>query len=233
MEDGCLRQLWRLSLEMTKGPTWGTGTHVKLQLKGVLSLCFPHLETSTWAFTVLTHGLCCLRHNQRAETQQDQLLQTFPFKQRAHRLSQEGSEGGFTMSGMTLASKLELQADEQLPTTPITATHYQKLLTVSEKDNRKQTNWMFTFFPPLPPPQDCNKPTYYERKVPMNHLLQRCQPAWAKGLQYHFKLGSKKWGIRRGFCCLPGKLHLTQTTWAAANDSWAALSLLQTGTQFW
>lgn len=32
--------------------------------------------------------------------------------------------------------------------------------------------------------------------------------------------------------CMPGKLHLTQTTWASAKYSWAALSSLQTQTQF-
>lgn len=46
MEDACSRQLWRLSLQGTRGSTWGTGTHVKLQLKGALSLSTEVLSPS-------------------------------------------------------------------------------------------------------------------------------------------------------------------------------------------
>lgn len=37
-----------------------------------------------------------------------------------------------------------------------------------------------------------NKSTYYEGKVVMSHLMQRCQPAWVQWLQGHFKQGGKK-----------------------------------------
>lgn len=152
MEDGCSRQLWRLSLKVTKGPTWGTGTHVKLQLKGALSLCTEVLSPSG-DFHTGFHCACPWVVLLRTWSESRETAGPNPADISFRAESPPTTAG---VSSMMLASKLELQADEHLPNTLITATHYQKLPTVSEKDNRKQTNWMFKFFPPLPPPQDCN-----------------------------------------------------------------------------
>lgn len=149
--SSCSRQLWSLSLKLT----WGTGTHKTATQGSLIAIrwCFPHLETSTWAFSVVDNGSCCVQHSQRAEAagpgSADVSFQ-------AETSLTAGGLRGKHLSDTTPASKLELQAHKHLPNTPVTATHCQKLPTVNEKDNRKQMNWILKLLPLLSLPHDCN-----------------------------------------------------------------------------
>lgn len=182
MEDGHSRQVWRLSLKVAKGPTWGTGIHVKLQLKGALSLCTEVLSSSA-DFHTDFHSACPWVVLLRIQPESRESAGLDPadislWAESQPTNSHRKVQRCFTVSGMTLASKLELQADKKLPNTPTTATLYQQQPSVSEKDNRKQINWMFKCFP-LPPTQDCNALLCGDRmKCQRSLLLLKGKQEW-------------------------------------------------------
>lgn len=80
--------------------------------------CFPHLETSMRAFSVLGNGSCRVQHSRRAEAAGPASADvSFP----AETSLTAGGLRGKHLSDMTPASQLELQAHKQLPKTPATA----------------------------------------------------------------------------------------------------------------